>query len=166
MLKLCFYWIQYTYIIQYTYVIRNLSVLANDGNIPKICPTAVIVGSVFEHLTSYLVYGPFLGRTWQRAMILDKNTEFWASKKTISAGLMYGVYAMAALLKLTGSLKYKSAFYLSSLVFAATTLPNIVSGYFVEKRPKEYVLVKLVSGLTQTVGLSFVLASYHLRCKN
>ncbi|KTW26708.1 hypothetical protein T552_02714 [Pneumocystis carinii B80] len=154
---------------------KSLSVLANDGNIPKFCPTALIVGSVFEHLTSYLVYGPFLGRTWQRAMILDKNTEFWASKKTVSAGLMYGVsflsssvqvYAMAALLKLTGSLKYKSAFYLSSLVFAATTLPNIVSGYFIEKRPKEYVLVKFVSGLTQTVGLSFVLASCYLRCKN
>lgn len=154
---------------------ESLSSLTNDKYIPKICPTALIVGSVFEHLSSYLVYGPLLGQTWQRAMNSDKNSEFWASKEVGSVSLMYGasflssgiqVYAMSALLKLTGSFKYKNAFYLSSLIFAATTLPGMVFAYFVEKRPKEYVFVKFISGLAQTLGLGFILSSYHLRCKN
>lgn len=155
-------------------VSEDLLSITGNAYIPKICPTAVIVGSVYENLSSYLVYGPLFGETWQRAMNEDKNAEFWASKVTGPASLTYGTsliasgiqaYAMSALLKLTGCIKYKSAICLSSLVFAATSLPSLVTAYFVEKRPKEYVFVKFISGITQTVGLGLVLTSYHLRWK-
>lgn len=70
---------------------------------------------------------------------------------------------MAALLKLAGGARYKNAFYIGTLVFAASSLPAVVAAYTVERRPKEYIFVKAAIGLTQTVGLGLVLASYASR---
>ncbi|KAG4301138.1 hypothetical protein PCANB_002527 [Pneumocystis canis] len=154
-------------------MISNKPLITHNPCIPGICPTALIVGSAFKHLTSYLVYGPLFGETWQRVMSFDKNSEFWASKET-SPSVLYGVsmissgiqtYAIAALLKLTGSMRYKSAFYIGSLIFTASSLPTIVAAYTLEKRPKEYVLVKTIVNLVETIGLSLILVSYASRFK-
>jgi len=52
---------------------------------------------------------------------------------------------------------YKGAASLGALVFAAQTLPSLVTSLFYEKRPSGYVAVRGASGLLQTVGL----AVYH-----
>jgi hypothetical protein len=39
---------------------------------PSVRPSAVVLGTVFEHVSSFIVYGPLFGQTWQKAMNADK----------------------------------------------------------------------------------------------
>jgi len=65
-------------------------------------------------------------------------------------------YAVAALIQLTETVSYKGAASLGALVFAAQTLPSLVTSLFYEKRPSAYVGVRAASGLLQTVGLAVI----------
>jgi hypothetical protein len=39
---------------------------------PSIRPSALVLGAVFEHVSSFVVYGPLFGQAWQKAMSVDK----------------------------------------------------------------------------------------------
>jgi len=39
---------------------------------PSVRPSAIVLGTVFEHVSSFIVYGPLFGQTWQKAMSADK----------------------------------------------------------------------------------------------
>lgn len=39
---------------------------------PSVRPSAIVLGTVFEHVSSFIVYGPLFGQTWQKAMNADK----------------------------------------------------------------------------------------------
>jgi hypothetical protein len=39
---------------------------------PFVRPSAIVFGTVFEHVSSFIVYGPLFGQTWQKAMNADK----------------------------------------------------------------------------------------------
>ncbi|BFZ57386.1 hypothetical protein PYCC9005_004438 [Savitreella phatthalungensis] len=136
---------------------------------PAIRPAALLVGTIYEHVTSALVYGPLFGQTWEKVMNSDKNSEFWKTKEAQSAASIYGAslissgvqtYAISALLQLTGTVSYKGAAYLGLIVFGATSVPGIISSTFSEKRPLEYTAIKSVTALLQTVGLGVVLTAF------
>jgi hypothetical protein len=127
------------------------------------------VGTIYEHVTSALVYGPLFGQTWQKVMNSDKNSEFWQSKEAQSAVTIYGTslvssgiqtYCISALLQLTGTVSYKGAAYLGLIVFGATSIPGVISSTFTEKRPLEYVAIKSITALLQTSGLAVVLTAF------
>jgi len=139
---------------------------------PSVRPSAIVLGTVFEHVSSFIVYGPLFGQTWQKAMNADKNSEFWKSKEAENAAVVYGTslvsagiqtYAIAALIQLTGTVSYKGAASLGALVFGAQTLPSLVTSLFYEKRPSGYVTVRAASGLLQTLGLALILVGYGTR---
>lgn len=136
---------------------------------PAIRPSALAVGTVYEHLTSALVFGPLFGQTWQKAMNSDKNSEFWKTKEAQSAVAAYGgslvssglqTYCISALMQLTGTVTYKGSVYLGALVFGATSVPGIVASMGAEKRPIEYTAIKAVTGAIQSMGLALVLTAY------
>lgn len=56
---------------------------------PSVRPSAIVLGTVFEHVSSFIVYGPLFGQTWQKAMNADK---VWiSSKKLIDILLELGI---------------------------------------------------------------------------
>lgn len=136
---------------------------------PSIRPSALAVGTLFEHLTSALVYGPLFGQTWQKAMNSDKNSEFWKTKEAQSAVAAYGgsvlssgvqTYCISALMQLTGTVSYKGSMYLGALIFGASSVPGIVASIGTERRPVEYTAIKAVVGAIQSVGLAVVLTAF------
>ncbi|BFZ59819.1 hypothetical protein YB2330_000840 [Saitoella coloradoensis] len=144
----------------------------NLNYFPAVKPSALILGTLFEHVSSFIVYGPLFGQTWQKAMSTDKNSEFWASKETKSALTIYSsslvssitqTYAIAALINLSGTVTYKGAAQLGALIFMAQTIPQVVMSVVQEKRPRELTLTRVVTGLVQTVGMSLVLVGYGTR---
>ena len=105
-----------------------------------------MLGTVFEHVSSFIVYGPLFGSTWHKAMSSDKNSEFWRSKEAESAATVWGsslissavqAYATSALIQLTGTTSYKGAMSLGSLMFLASSLPSLVTALVYEKRPSK-----------------------------
>jgi len=41
---------------------------------PSVRPSAIVLGTLFEHVSSFIVYGPLFGQTWHKAMSADKVT--------------------------------------------------------------------------------------------
>lgn len=77
---------------------------------------------------------PLFGDTYQRAKASNTKEEFFKSKEAASAGAAFGsslvgagiqTYGVAALLNATGTLSYKGAAYLGSLVFFASAAPAV-----------------------------------------
>jgi hypothetical protein len=48
---------------------------------PSVRPSAIVLGTVFEHVSSFIVYGPLFGQTWQKAMNADKVSCRFRDKK-------------------------------------------------------------------------------------
>jgi len=112
------------------------------------------------------VLAPIFGETYQQAKAADSKEEFARSREAATATALYGsslvgsgiqTYAVAAILNHSGVLSYKGAAYVGGLIFAATTIPSMISQVFTEKRPTEQVLVKAATNLVDTVGLSMLL---------
>jgi hypothetical protein len=86
-------------------------------------------------LTSrHIVLSPLLGQTYQRAKISNTKEEFIRSKEATSAAVAWGTslvgsalqaYGVGALINATGTLTYKGAAYLGSLIFLATSAPTV-----------------------------------------
>jgi len=80
---------------------------------PSVRPSAIVLGTVFEHVSSFIVYGPLFGQTWQKAMNADKvypfhtsskvtqNSEFWKSKEAENAAVVYGSSLVSAGIQVT-----------------------------------------------------------------
>jgi Protein of unknown function (DUF1761) len=92
------------------------------------------LGTVFNHVASLAVLGPVFGETYHRAQAANSKEEFIRSKEAASAATAWGTslagsalqsYGVGALINATGTLSYKGAAYLGSLIFLASSAPSV-----------------------------------------
>lgn len=133
---------------------------------------------------------PLFGDTYHRAQAANSNEEFFKSKEAATAAASWGsslagsalqTYGVGALINATGTLSYKGAAYLGSLIFMASSAPSvrevllflnldvslitakIIAQVVTEKRPMDTVAVTVVSRIFETVGLSLFLTYWGTR---
>ncbi|KAI8725382.1 hypothetical protein NCS52_00109200 [Fusarium sp. LHS14.1] len=140
--------------------------------LPPVKPSAIALGTAFNHGVELAVLAPIFGQTYQRAKLSNTKEEFIRSKEASGAALAWGSsligsalqsYGVGALINATGTLSYKGAAYLGSLIFFATSAPGYISQIFVEKRPLDTVGVSLATKLIETLGLSVFLTWWGTR---
>jgi len=150
----------------HTYAIMSLHYL------PPVKPSAIALGTIFNHAASLAVLGPVFGDTYHRAQSANSKEEFVKSKEAASAAAAWGTsligsaiqsYGVGALINATGTLSYKGAAYLGSLIFFASSAPSFIAQIFTEKRPLDTVAVGAVARVFETVGLSLVLTWWGTR---
>ncbi|KAK7204182.1 hypothetical protein BZA70DRAFT_290727 [Myxozyma melibiosi] len=133
---------------------------------PTVTPSAIALGTAFTHATSLVLSAPFFGSAYERAKSADTPEEFLKSKEGAGAIAAWGsslagaaakTYAVAAILQSTGTITQKGAVYLGVLLFAIGSVPGAFVNIFQEKRPGEYIFIKLASELVDSVGLAAVL---------
>lgn len=99
-------------------------------------PSAIALGTVFNHGIELAVLGPVFGQTYQRAKQSNTKEEFIQSKEASSAAVAWGTslvgsalqsYGVGALINATGTLSYRGAAYLGALIFAATSAPTVTA---------------------------------------
>ena len=105
-------------------------------DLPPVKPSAIALGTVFNHAASLAVLGPVFGDTYHRAQAANSKEEFVKSKEAASAAAAWGTsligsavqsYGVGALINATGTLSYKGAAYLGSLIFFASSAPSVCS---------------------------------------
>jgi len=105
-------------------------------DLPPVKPSAIAIGTVFNHAASLAVLGPLFGDTYRQAQAANSKEEFFKSKEAASAGAAWGTslvgsaiqsYGVGALINATGTLSYKGAAYLGSLIFFASSAPSVRS---------------------------------------
>jgi len=103
-------------------------------DLPPVKPSAIALGTVFNHAASLAVLGPVFGDTYHRAQAANSKEEFVKSKEAASAAAAWGTslvgsavqsYGVGALINATGTLSYKGAAYLGSLIFFASSAPSV-----------------------------------------
>jgi hypothetical protein len=104
------------------------------SDLPPVKPSAIALGTVFNHAASLAVLGPVFGDTYNRAQAANSKEEFVKSKEAASAAAAWGTsligsavqsYGVGALINATGTLSYKGAAYLGSLIFFASSAPSV-----------------------------------------
>merc|ERR1711864_60220 len=89
--------------------------------LPPVKPSAIALGTVFNHAVSLAVLAPVFGETYHRAQAANTKEEFFKSKEAATAAASWGSalqsYGVGALINATGTLSYKGAAYLGSLIF-------------------------------------------------
>lgn len=104
------------------------------SDLPPVKPSAIALGTAFNHGIELAIMSPLFGATWQRAKAANSKEEFARSKEASSAAVAVGTslvgsalqsYGIGALINATGTLSYKGAAYLGALVFAATSAPGV-----------------------------------------
>lgn len=103
------------------------------------------MGTVFSHTASLGILTPVFGDTYHRAQAANSKEEFLKSKETAGAAAAWGssfvgsavqTYGVAALINATGTLSYKGAAYLGSLVLLASSAPSVrISAIHVLENP-------------------------------
>jgi hypothetical protein len=108
------------------------------SDLPPVKPSAIAIGTAFNHLASLAILGPVFGDTYRQAQAANSKEEFFKSKETASAAAAWGTslagsalqsYGVGALLNATGTLSYKGAAYLGGLIFAASSAPSVSFAY-------------------------------------
>ena len=109
----------------------NLHILPD---LPPVKPSAIALGTIFNHAASLAILGPVFGDTYHRAQAANSKEEFVKSKEAASAAAAWGTslagsalqsYGVGALINATGTLSYKGAAYLGSLIFFASSAPSV-----------------------------------------
>ena len=140
--------------------------------LPPVKPSAIALGTIFNHTTELVVLTPLFGNTYQRAKASNSKEEFIRSKEASSAAVAWGSslvgsalqsYGVGALINATGTLSYKGASYLGAIIFMATSAPGYINQLVLEKRPLETVGVSVVAKVLETVGLACVLTWWGTR---
>ncbi|MCJ1443766.1 MAG: hypothetical protein MMC23_004266 [Stictis urceolatum] len=140
--------------------------------LPPVKPSAIALGTVFTHASSLAILAPVFGDVYHRAQSANSKEEFAKSKEAATAASAWGsslvgsaiqTYGVGALINATGTLSYKGAAYLGSLIFFASSAPGIISQVVLEKRPMDQVAVGAVSRVFETVGLSLFLTYWGTR---
>merc|ERR1711964_704167 len=108
--------------------------------LPPVKPSAIALGTVFNHAVSLAVMAPLFGETYHRAQAANTKEEFFKSKEAATG-----------------------AAYLGSLIFFASAAPSVVSQVLTEKRPLDTVAVGAVARVFETVGLSLFLTYWGTR---
>merc|ERR1712025_1549414 len=105
--------------------------------LPPVKPSAIALGTFFNHGVELAVLSPLFGATYQRAKSANTKEEFVRSKEASSAavGSALQAYGVGALINATGTLSYKGATYLGGLIFAASAAPGLLVQAFSERRP-------------------------------
>ena len=88
------------------------------------------MGTIFNHAASLAVLAPVFGDTYNRAQAANSKEEFFKSKEAASwgtsiVGSAVQSYGVGALINATGTLSYKGAAYLGSLIFMASSAPGV-----------------------------------------
>ncbi|KAK4191529.1 hypothetical protein QBC35DRAFT_487464 [Podospora australis] len=131
--------------------------------LPAVKPSAIALGTIFNHTAELAILSPLFGQTYQRAKASNSKEEFLKSREASGAAVAWGTaligsalqsYGVGALINATGTLSYKGAAYLGGLIFAATSAPTFIGQLFVEKRALETVGLNVLAKLFETVGLS------------
>lgn len=103
-------------------------------DLPPVKPSAIALGIVFNQAASLAVLAPLFGDTYHRAKAADSSEEFFKSREAATAAASWGTslvgsgiqtYGVAALINATGTLSYKGAAYLGSLIFMASAAPGV-----------------------------------------
>ncbi|KAF2399195.1 DUF1761-domain-containing protein [Trichodelitschia bisporula] len=140
--------------------------------LPPVKPSAIALGTLFNNAVAIGVLTPVFGETYRRAQQANTKEEFFRSKEAATAAATWGsslvgsalqAYGVGALINATGTLSYKGAAYLGSLIFLASAAPSVVSQVLTEKRPGDTILVGAVGRVFETVGLSLFLTYWGTR---
>ncbi|EMC97516.1 hypothetical protein BAUCODRAFT_33231 [Baudoinia panamericana UAMH 10762] len=140
--------------------------------LPPVKPSAVALGTVFNHVASLAILGPVFGETYRQAQSANTKEEFFKSKEAASAAAAWGTslvgssiqsYGVGALLNATGTMSYKGAAYMGGLIFLASSAPSFIAQIFTEKRPLDTVAVGALARVFETVGLSMFLTWWGTR---
>ncbi|KND88419.1 membrane protein [Tolypocladium ophioglossoides CBS 100239] len=151
---------------------RPIKLTQRALDLPPVKPSAIALGTVFNHGIELAVLAPVFGQTYQRAKQANTKEEFIKSKEASGAAAAWGTsfvgaalqsYGVGALINATGTVSYKGAAYLGSLIFAATAAPGFISQIFSEKRPLDTVGVSVAAKLCETIGLSLFLTWWGTR---
>ena len=103
-------------------------------DLPPVKPSAIALGIIFTQASSAAILAPLFGDTYHRAKAADTKEEFFKSKESATAAAAWGgsivgsgiqTYGVAALINATGTLSYKGAAYLGSLIFFASAGPGV-----------------------------------------
>ncbi|KAI9883929.1 MAG: hypothetical protein M1823_004273 [Watsoniomyces obsoletus] len=169
--------------------------MASLHYLPPVKPSAIALGTLFTHTASMAILAPVFGDTYNRAQRANSSEEFFKSKEAASAASAWGsslvgsavqTYGVGALINATGTLTYKGAAYLGSLIFFASSAPSVstfthlsdsnryrglhpdqtvqfISQIFTERRPLDTVAVGAVARMFETVGLSLFLTWWGTR---
>ncbi|USP76670.1 50s ribosomal protein l17 [Curvularia clavata] len=141
-------------------------------DLPPVKPSAIALGTAFNHAVSLAVLGPIFGDAYRRAQQANSKEEYFHSKEAATAAASWGssivgsgiqAYGVGALINATGTLTYKGAAYLGSLIFFASAAPSIVSQIVTEKRPVDTIAIGAVARVLETVGLSLFLTYWGTR---
>ncbi|QYS97543.1 hypothetical protein H0G86_004771 [Trichoderma simmonsii] len=106
---------------------------------PPVKPSAIALGTFFNHGVDLVVLAPVFGQTYQRAKAANTKEEFIRSREASGAAVAWGTsfvgsalqsYGVGALLNATGTLSHKGAAYLGALIFAATSAPGVCFFFF------------------------------------
>lgn len=106
----------------------------NRPDLPPVKPSAIAMGTIFTHTASLGILAPVFGDTYHRAQAANSKEEFIKSKEAAGAAAAWGsslvgsavqTYGVAALINATGTLSYKGAAYLGSLIFMASSAPSV-----------------------------------------
>jgi len=133
---------------------------------PQVRPSTIAIGTAFNHASSFILSQPVFGAAFKKARESQNNEEFVKSKEAASAATVYGSslvgsglqsYAVAALLKLSGTTSLKGAAYVGGLLFAVGSIPSVVTSLLLEHKSLDYVAASIVTSLVDTVGLSVLL---------
>lgn len=99
-------------------------------------PSAIALGTIFNHTASLAILAPVFGDTYHRAQAANSKEEFLKSKEAAGAAAAWGSslvgsaiqsYGVGALMNATGTLSYKGAAYLGALIFMASSAPSVRS---------------------------------------
>ncbi|KAL1896427.1 Nuclear envelope morphology protein 1 [Ceratocystis pirilliformis] len=153
-------------------MVTNSFVPVLSSGFPKVKPSAILLGTVFNHATEMAVLSPIFGETYKRAKVSNTKEEFMKSKEASGAAIVYSSslvgsalqsYGVGALINATGTLSYTGAAYLGGLVFLATSAPGYISQLFAERRPLDTVGVSVAAKLVESLGLSLLLTWWGTR---
>jgi hypothetical protein len=103
-------------------------------DLPPVKPSAIALGTVFNHVVSLAVLAPVFGDTYHRAQAANSKEEFAKSREAATAAMTWGSslvgsalqsYGVGALINATGTLTYKGSAYLGALIFMASSAPSV-----------------------------------------
>jgi len=140
--------------------------------LPPVKPSAIAAGTIFTHVASLGILAPVFGEAYHRAQVANSREDFIRSRETASAvsawgssltGSLLQTYGIAALITATGTMSYKGAASLGTLILFASSAPSLIAQIFIEKRPLETIAIGAVSRVFETIGLSVFLTWWGTR---
>jgi hypothetical protein len=131
-----------------------ITITYNRPDLPPVKPSAIAMGTIFTHTASLGILAPVFGDTYHRAQAANSKEEFVKSKEAAGAAAAWGsslvgsavqTYGVAALINATGTLSYKGAAYLGSLIFMASSAPSVSISDLLPRLSHEVLTLRSVS---------------------